>query len=89
MHMRERKKINKSHPDFPAYYAKCEALWAEYKPQIEAIEKAGRAAQPDWRGNGSPWAGGERAVMKKYHAALKQLQKEYADLFEQAPDDEA
>lgn len=87
--MHGRKKINKTHPDFSAYYAKCEALWAEYKPQIDAAEETGRAAQPDWRGNDSPWAGRERAVMKQYHAELKKLQEEYAALFEEALDDEA
>lgn len=37
--MSERKSVNKNHPDFPEYIEKCRALWAEYKPRFDALEK--------------------------------------------------
>lgn len=81
MSMSERKRVDEDHPAFNEYRAKFEALWTEYQPQIDAIEKAGQVAYPNWRGKDSPWDSEKRKVERKFHAAIKKLQEEYAYLF--------
>ena len=80
--MAERKRVNKQHPDYDGYISRCEALWSAYRPKFDTVEKSGQEAYPDWRGKDSPWAGEERDLTRKMHAALKELQREYAYLFE-------
>jgi len=86
--MNARKKVNKNHPDYPAYLEKCKAIWAVYEPQVDAVEKKGRKEYPDWRGKDSPWGDELREIMRDFHTALKKLQEEYAHLFTEDIDDE-
>lgn len=83
MIMSERKSANKNHPDYPEYIEKCKALWAEYKPRFEALEKKRQELYPNWRGLDGPSeiTTEERILQRKHNAELKELQKEYAYLF--------
>ncbi len=87
MSMNGRKKINKRHPDYQKYIKECEELRDICIKQEEAVEEAGRAEYPDWCGKDSPWGSKEREIAKKFSRELKELQKKYAHLFLEGPND--
>lgn len=69
--------INKDHPDYPGYIAKCKALADKYYHQEAREEEKAKG----WRGLDSPVAGEVYAICTEHHRELKKLQAEYSHLF--------
>ena len=68
---------NRAHPDYPEYIEKCKKLKEWY------IEESEDLVIPDigWDGNTALYA-----VQREHNRRLKELQKEYWYLFEEAED---
>lgn len=79
--MRGRKCADENHPDYPEYIAKCKALRAEFEPREKEVEAEGRKEYPNWNGMDCPWGDARRALMKEENERLKQLQKQYSQIF--------
>jgi len=78
--MQEKRKINKSHPKYPEYITKCNALWDRYKNLMDAEEA--KYPYPKWRGQDNPAGIVNRQLNRQFNAELKILQEEYSFLFE-------
>ena len=76
--MNERRKIDKEHPKYGEYMAKCEKLAS----QFDQIEDELKAKYPNWRGQDHPADVEIMSYWKKFHEDLKGLQAEYSFLFE-------
>ena len=71
--MNERRRVDKSHPDFPEYKQKFEELWNEMEREAEkAVETLGEISGMD---------GPHVQVHKKYFGKINALQEQYAHLF--------
>jgi hypothetical protein len=75
--MSAKKKIDKAHPLYAKYVAKCEILFRSYSPKIEAE----RAKYPEWQGLDHPSYAAVRLLERECNAKLKALQKEFDFLF--------
>lgn len=71
--MNEKRRVDRSHPDFPEYKQKFEEIWIEMEQEEERVEVENR----DFRGMDGPVA----AVHKKYAKRITALQKQYEYLF--------
>ena len=76
--MNERRSINKEHPKYAEYIAKCEELASRF----DKIEEKLKAKYPNWRGLDHPADGEIAPYRRKFHADLRKLQEEYLFLFE-------
>lgn len=71
--MSGKRKVNRSHPDFPEYKRKFDELWDEMEQETQkAVETMGEISGMD---------GPHVAVHKKYSGRITVLQKQYAYLF--------
>ena len=70
--MNERRSINKEHPKYAEYIAKCEKLTSEYCELEERIN----VKYPDWHGQDYSAYGEITACIKKYHADIHMLRNE-------------
>lgn len=75
--MCKKKGINKQHPRYSEYIAKCEAL-ANDRFQKTAVAEA---KFPNWKERDHPAADEVRSIEREFNAKLRQLQAEYAFLF--------
>ena len=71
--MNERRSINKEHPKYAEYIAKCEELASCF----DKIEEKLKAKYPDWHGQDHPADGEIAPYRRKFHADLLKLQVEY------------
>ena len=72
------RRINKEHPKYAEYIAKCEELASCF----DKIEEKLKAKYPDWHGQDHPADGEIAPYRRKFHADLLKLQVEYLFLFE-------
>lgn len=75
--MSAKKKIDKTHPLYAEYVAKCNALFRDYAEKIEAE----RAKYPEWQGLDHPSYVVVRSLERECNAQLKALQIEFGFLF--------
>ena len=76
--MNERRRINREHPKYTEYIAKCEELASHF----DKIEEELKAQHPDWRGLDHPADEEIAPYRREFHANLRKLQAEYSFLFE-------
>lgn len=76
------KRVNKTHPDYPAYIEKCRSLQHKYQLLIEAEEARQKVAVPNWRTCLDALETVERhRLVAQHNAELRKLQQEYTYLF--------
>ncbi len=72
------KKVNKQHPAYSEYIKKCRAVFDAYRE----FEEKEYAKYPRWAGRDHPSYAITIPEWRKRNAQLKELQKEYAYLWE-------
>lgn len=83
--MREKRRVDRDHPDYPVYISKCKVLFAIYQKQIdEEMEK-----YPELHGLDHPAYVVTRKLDRERNAELRKLQKEYSHLFTEEGPEEA
>ena len=69
--------VNKNHPLYPEYIAKCKALSDQFYTKEEAL----RAQHPEQHSKDHPANAEIRRLDLQHNAELRALQKEYSFLF--------
>lgn len=79
MSMCVKRKVDKTHQDYPEYIEKCRSMSEKYI----ALEQKAEDEYPEWRGKDHPASEKIHAIKRQFHAELKLLQQEYSHIFKE------
>lgn len=77
MIMNAKKKVDRTHKNYPEYIEKCKKLSEKFL----AMEQEAEGKYPEWRGLDHPAGEEIQRLKKQLYVELKALQEKYAHLF--------